>query len=145
MNIIQITADLDTSDSGAALGLEVWLNDQLIQDINPVTGAMTLCCDVDDDVEQQHRLQFKLKNKLPEHTKIDENGNIVKDALLTIKNVKIDDINLGFVFNQFSTYQHNFNGNGNDVTEPFNNSMGCNGTVTFEFSTPSYLWLLENI
>lgn len=145
MNNIKITADVDTSNPSIPLGLEVWLDDKLLQNIDPVTGPMSLCYELNDDIEQSHRLQFKLKNKLPQHTKIDDNGNIIDDALLTVKNVKIDDIDLGYVFNRFSTYQHNFNGNGDEVTEQFNNCMGCNGTVTFEFSTPYYLWLLENM
>jgi hypothetical protein len=31
------------------------------------------------------------------------------------------------------------------IKDKFYGSMGCNGTITFEFNTPFYLWLLENM
>jgi hypothetical protein len=144
-NLVKLTAEIATTNPAIPLGLEVWLDNQLLEDINPVTGILNVSYDIDDDVDQPRVLRFKLKNKLPEHTKIDELGNIIEDALIKINNIKIDDIDLGYVFNKSSVYTHNFNGTGPDTSEQFCNVMGCNGEVTFNFSTPFYLWLLEHM
>ena len=145
MNQIKFQCRIENSDPDCPLGLEIWLNDQRIYQNRWVRQPETVSFNINDDDEGQHCLRWVMLGKTNEHTKIDESGYIVKDALLLISDVEFDDIKLGHTFNELATYQHNFNGNGADVTEPFNNSMGCNGTVSFEFSTPFYLWLLENM
>jgi hypothetical protein len=42
-------------------------------------------------------------------------------------------------------YQHDFNGTGKLTTQNFYGELGCNGTVSLKFSTPIYIWLLENM
>jgi hypothetical protein len=42
-------------------------------------------------------------------------------------------------------YTHNFNGTRPEITDTFFGIAGCNGTISFSFSTPIYLWLLENM
>jgi hypothetical protein len=144
MDQVKFQCKIENSDPDAALGLEIWLDDQRIYHNAWVKQAETVEYNLADD-EGQHSLRWILTGKTNEHTKIDEAGNIVKDALISVTDVAFDDIQLGHSFNELATYQHNFNGNGADTVESFNNKMGCNGTVTFEFSTPFYLWLLENM
>jgi hypothetical protein len=83
--------------------------------------------------------------KLPEHTKVDEQGNIVQDAVLKIDGVKFDDIEIDQLLSEQAVYQHDFNGNGPQVQEKFYGAMGCCGRVTLQFESPVYLWLLENL
>jgi hypothetical protein len=97
----------------------------------------------DDDGE--HELRIVLQGKLPEHTKIDEQGNIISDATLQISNVTIDDLDVNTVFQSNSVYTHDFNGTQPEIKDTFHGIAGCNGTISFEFSTPVYLWLLENM
>lgn len=144
MDQIKFQCQIENSDPDCKLGLEIWLDDQRIYQNVWVKQAETVSYEFVDD-EGQHCLRWVMSGKTNDHTKLDESGAIVKDALLSVWDVEFDEIKLGHTFNELATYQHNFNGNGADVTEPFNNSMGCNGTVSFEFSTPFYLWLLENM
>lgn len=137
-------AHFDTTDPSANLGIEIWLDDVLLNDINPITGPVDFAHNITDD-ESAHQLKFVLKNKLPGHTKIDDAGNIISDALVTVKDITFDDINVEQLFSELSDYCHDFNGSGNQIEDKFFGAMGCNGTVTFEFSTPFYLWLLENM
>lgn len=97
------------------------------------------------DENAEHEIVFELLEKQPSHTRINEQGEIVQDAVITINNFMIDNIDVTDIFFSLSQYQHNFNGNGNSVVEKFYGTMGCNGTVTLKFSTPIYLWLLENM
>jgi hypothetical protein len=97
------------------------------------------------DADAEHELSFELFGKLPEHTKINESGEIVSDVLALIKNFTIDDIDISQVFQNLAVYRHDFNGTKAPVEDAFRGSMGCNGTVTLKFNTPLYLWLLENM
>jgi len=144
-NKFVITAEVDTNSADLPVGLEVWVDNQLMQDINPVTGATLVSVEVEDIDGAEHNLKFVLKNKTQEHTTVDEAGNIVSDAVVEIKNLKFDEIELGHMFFEQAVYRHDFNGNGPATEDKFYGTMGCNGTVSLKFTTPMYLWLLENM
>jgi hypothetical protein len=139
-----ITADVSTNAPESALGLEIWIDNELVNDINPVSGPAPISLTVSDN-DGEHELKFVLKNKTQDHTKVDEAGNIVQDAVVEIKNIKFDEIELGHIFYERATYCHNFNGTGPDTEQQFFGTLGCNGTVSLKFSTPMYLWMLENM
>lgn len=140
-----ITADVDTNSADAPLGLEVWVDDKLLQTIDHVTGPATISAEIEDVDDVEHELKFVLKNKTQAHTTVDESGNIVRDSVLEIKNLKFDDIELGHTFYEQTVYCHNFNGTGPETQDKFFGTMGCNGVVVLKFTTPVYLWLLENM
>jgi hypothetical protein len=96
----------------------------------------------EDDAE--HELRIVMKHKTPDHTELDDAENIIRDAMLTVSDLKFDEIALGKVFLDKSVYTHDFNGSGESVQDQFFGDMGCNGTVSLKFSTPAYLWLLEH-
>lgn len=144
-NKFTITADVDTNSADAPLGFEVWVDGVLLQNVDSVAGPTTISVDVEDADDVEHELKFVLKNKTQEHTTIDELGNIVKDSVVEIKNIKFDEIELGNMFYDQAVYHHNFNGNGANTEDKFYGTMGCNGAVMLKFSTPMYLWLLENM
>lgn len=142
---ITITADVDTNSVDSPLGLEVWVDGVLLQNIDRVVEPSTISVYVEDADNVDHELKFVLKNKTMDHTTVDEAGNIIKDSVVEIKNIKFDEIELGHMFYEQAVYHHNFNGNGPDTEEKFYGTMGCNGSVVLKFSTPMYLWLLENM
>lgn len=144
-NKFTISADVDTNSADAPLGLEVWVDGVLLQNIDRVVGPTTISVDVKDADDVEHELKFVLKNKTQEHTVVDESGNIIKDSVLEIKNIKFDEIELGHMFYEQAVYHHNFNGNGADTEDGFYGIMGCNGSVVLKFTTPMYLWLLEKM
>jgi nicotinate-nucleotide pyrophosphorylase len=144
-NTFSITADVNTNSTENSLGLEVWIDDKLLQNIESVVGPTIISIDVEDVDGVNHELRFVLKNKTQDHTVVDESGNILRDSVVEIKNLKFDDIELGHMFHEQAVYKHNFNGNGPDTEETFYGTMGCNGSVVLKFSTPIYLWLLENM
>lgn len=141
---VKITFKIGTNDPGAALGMEIWVDDQRIFDLSQVTETLTLSHIMSDD-EGEHVLKFVMKNKNTDHTKLDELGNMVSDARLTVSDIEFDEISLGQVFVEQAVYEHNFNGNGKPTQDKFYGEMGCNGSVSLKFSTPVYLWLLENM
>jgi len=83
-----------------------------------------------------------------------ENGQIVKDQLLHIKSIEIDEIDIGaLVYNGLYTpkYPEPWASEqakaGNKLPESFKNvtAMGHNGRWELEFTSPFYMWLLENL
>lgn len=124
--------------------MEIWLNDQILLDLDHVSQSQKIS-HVISDADHDHCLKFVLKNKTAEHTQIDSENRIVKDACLLVSNLEFDGIPLGQVFFDLAQYEHNYNGTGASTQEKFYGEMGCNGTVTFKFSTPIYMWLLEHM
>jgi hypothetical protein len=137
---------LTPTDPAAELGFEVWVNDQCVFDTEHVAESLTITGDLpNDNVETDHTLKMVLKNKLPEHTTISESGEILHDACLEITELRFDGIDLGFNILQTTVYRHNFNTTDELSEHKFFGTMGCNGGVELKFSTPIYLWILENM
>jgi hypothetical protein len=143
-NTISISFELNTSDSQAELGFEAWVDNEKFVDIAHVPGHQLIKIDI-DDADGDHELRLILKNKTETHTKIDEQGNIVSDATLTISALAFDEIKLGHMVTKLATYTHDFNGTKELVQDQFYGEMGCNGVVSLGFTTPVYLWLLEHM
>ena len=143
-NTIGISFELNTSNESAELGFEAWVDDEKFVDIDHVQGQQLIKIDI-ADTDGDHELQLVLKNKTEAHTKIDVDGTIISDATLTVSNLAFDEIKLGHMVTKLATYSHDFNGTKELTQERFHGVMGCNGTVGLKFTTPIYLWLLENM
>lgn len=141
---VKFRCELGITDASVPLGAEIWLDNIKILDLDPVTGSMPFSHEINDD-EAEHQLRIVLKNKRPEHTQIDNQGEIISDARLTISNVSFDDIMLKHLLVKKSIYTHDFNGHGPVTQQEFYGEMGCNGVVSFKFNTPVLVWLLENM
>lgn len=143
MSNISIVCSIDTTAPAAELMLTIILDNttifqQAIQEPVKFTHELS-----DDDAE--HELKFVMSNKKPEHTRIDSEGNITQDACLIIDDIDFDGIKLGQIVPNQAVYTHDFNGTGQLTEEKFYSHMGCNGAVILKFTTPVYLWLLENM
>ena len=140
---VKITCTVSTSNLLAKIGLEVWLDDQQLFNTNHVSDQQ-LEWPISED-EADHELRFIMKNKTTDHTQVDEHGKIIQDSRITIQNLCFDEIALGQLFVDHAEYTHDFNGTKDSVTDKFYGEIGCNGTVSLKFTTPIYIWLLENM
>jgi hypothetical protein len=131
--------------TGENLMLTVCLDHDVIYSGIPTVDTQEIRYEFDDSTESEHVLTFEMSGKLPEDTTLDADGNIIDDAVLTISSITFDDIQLGHMVTEVSTYHHDTNGTTAPVTDSFYGIMGCNGRVELRFSTPIYLWLLENM
>ena len=143
-NTASISCDIGSTDSTADLGIEVWLNDLKLLDLNHVPETLNFCHEI-SDADQDYVLKFQLKNKTAAHTEIDSENRIVKDACVTVTNLQFAGIPMGQVFFDLAVYEHDYNGTGTLTQEKFYGQMGCNGTVSLAFCTPIYMWLLEHM
>jgi hypothetical protein len=131
--------------TGPDLCLCVRFDGEKIYDGSPNDTAQAVVHEFDDDVEREHCVEFEMSGKLSDHTQVTESGEIVEDRTILITDVTIDDIELGYLFNQITQYHHDRNGTVDPVIDNFYGVMGCNGRAEFKFSSPVYLWLLENL
>ena len=103
------------------------------------TEIVEFACDLEDD--EEHLLEIRLENKTSIDT-ITENGEIVKDMLLNIDSIEIDGIELGELKWTMSEFV------GDNPDRPILQrcvNLGWNGSYRLKFSSPFYLWLLENM
>jgi hypothetical protein len=142
--LAQFTCDVSTTNSDVPLGFELWFDGLLVDRIEHVCGTVNIQHDF-SDADDEHEIKFVMKNKQPEHTTVNEQGEIVGDACLVISNAAFEGIELNHTLVEQTQYTHDFNGTGDAVTEPFYGTLGCNGHVTLRFTTPVYLWLLEHM
>jgi hypothetical protein len=141
----QIACTVGTTDPDAKLGLEIWVdNNKLYTNEHVTESAIPLQFDLEED-EEGHELRFVMTGKTAADTKIDDQGNIIKDACLTVTNVAFEEIELKQLFADNAVYTHDFNGSQSETQDKFYSTMGCNGIVSLEFTTPIYLWLLEKM
>jgi len=142
-NTVKIKCNVGTTNMAAGLAMQVWIDSEKIFDQTVVEPTPVEFDLVEDEAE--HSLRFVMSNKMPDHTQIDNDGNITADSRLIVSDVGFDEISLGQLFFSMATYTHNSNGSGPEVLDKFHGEMGCNGTVELKFTTPAYLWLLEHI
>ena len=141
---ITFACQVQPTNSAVALGLRVVLDQATIFETAHVTETVQIKHEI-SDADGEHELTFELFGKLPEHTKITETGEIVSDALIEIGNITLDEIDLDQIFQLLTVYHHDVNGSQTPADHKFYRHMGCNGIVTLKFTTPIYLWLLENM
>jgi hypothetical protein len=124
---------------------------QLTSDIN-----VTEYFEFDAVVEEgECALVIELINKSTHDTVLDANGNIVEDLLLNIDSIEIDDIDLGTLLWTSSVYKpdypksyvHHCESIGQNLLPELQEcvNLGWNGRWILSFTSPFYIWLLENI
>jgi hypothetical protein len=141
-NTVKIKCNIGTTNMAAGLAMQIWIDSEKIFD-QPIVETTPVEFDLSED-EAEHSIRFVMSNKMPDHTQIDCDGNIVADSRLTVSDLEFDEILLGQIVTDKAVYTHNFNGTAEETQHVFYGEMGCNGTVELKFATPVYLWLLEN-
>ena len=144
MDNIHFSCNIQNSSNANDLGIEVWLDEQKMFDQLVSTGSHHVAFAFKED-KSDHCLKFVMKNKTHTHTVLSSNGKIESDAVISISDINFDSINIDQIFYEQATYRHNHNGTSETIETKFFGSMGCNGTVSFYFSTPFYIWLLEHM
>ena len=103
---------------------------------------------------KEYNLIIKRSGKGKKQTVVNDKGDILKDQLLHIKSIEIDEIDIGSLVYD-GVYTPNYpepwatqqRETGTELRESFKNvtNMGHDGEWRFTFSSPFYMWLLENL
>jgi len=124
----------------------VWLDDHVVIQ-SEISSEAEQIVNFERRVDEgPHELKIRLENKADADTII-ENGEVVKDMLLNIDDITIDDISLGnllwsaeYILDKKRIYK----GQEIDHLDGCVN-LGWNGTYTLKFTSPFYIWLLEKL
>lgn len=124
----------------------VWLDNQVVLQSEIASASEQIVSFERRVNEGIHELKIRLENKTNDDVVI-ENGEVVKDMLLNIDDITIDDISLGnllwsaeYVLDKTQTYK----GQTIDHLDGCVN-LGWNGTYVLKFTSPFYIWLLEKL
>ena len=124
----------------------VWLDDHVVIQSEITSSAEQIVSFERRVDEGSHTLKIRLENKTTADTVI-ENGEVVKDMLLNINDITIDDISLGnllwsaeYILDSKRIYK----GQEIDHLDGCVN-LGWNGTYVLKFTSPFYFWLLEKL
>ena len=98
---------------------------------------------IDVDEDKVHILEIRLENKTNEDTvENTDKTAILKDMLLNIDSIEIDEIDLGELKWSLSEFIPD------NIHRPVLKNcvnLGWNGSFKLKFTSPFYLWLLENM
>ena len=134
----------------------------LLNDNSYFKGDITSTEDKPQSIEFMHECEegkdyeliIKRSGKDKNQTVVNDKGDLLKDQLLHIKSIEIDEIDLGALVYEgvytpeypepWATQQREA---GTELPESFNNvsRMGHNGTWRFKFESPFYMWIVENL
>jgi hypothetical protein len=125
----------------------VWLDDHVVVQSEIVESNIRQSIKFEREVDEgSHQLKIRLENKTS-HDTVLVNSEMIKDMLLNIDDIIIDDISLGNLrwdaeYHLDSPQEYN----GNTITRLDRCvNLGWNGTYVLNFSTPFYIWLLEKL
>jgi hypothetical protein len=136
-----LSFDIASTDTSSPLALAIWIDDQCVFQTPHVREPIHYEQIFNDD-DGEHELKIVMSGKTQNHTTIDDHGNIVKDAVLSVA-FSVDNVNFDELFQKQVVYTHNFNGTQPDIADTFYGLMGCNGTLSLKFTTPLFLWVLD--
>jgi hypothetical protein len=95
--------------------------------------------------EGEHVIKIIFSGKTDKDTEIDAEGNIIKDKLLNVHGISIDEIELGnLVYKLCNFYPDKKIRSDLPYVIPNLTCIGYNGVWILKFNVPTYLWLLEH-
>jgi hypothetical protein len=142
MEKIKFKAVIDSEYFNNPPHLRISIGEDVLVDF-PVTEETVIEKDLIVEDDKAYKLNFTLHDKSKYDTVV-EDGNIVKDTVIKVKQVELDNVDITSMLpiNKDNFYYIH---NGSSEKNIFYDTMGVNGTSTLEFTTPFYVWLLENL
>jgi hypothetical protein len=144
MDRIKLSLDIVNASEFHNMGIELWIDKNKFFD-NAISPGRHHVIHEFECADGDHWFKIVLKDKIPENTTVDADGNILSDALIDIENLCLDEINIDNILHSLADYVHDGNGSQTIAVHTFYGHLGCNGRVQLKFSSPVYLWLLENM
>ena len=143
MHKVPVTFNLSSSDYKVPLTFTMYHNKQVVYHTDHVANLQKVNI-VLEHTDEDQELSWEMSGKTPEHTIINNKGNIIKDAALLTDKCALDGCKLEQLLIDNCVYYHDSNGTGSPVAATYDNYLGCNGKVIFKFTAPAYIWILKN-
>lgn len=143
MENFKLKLELESTDTSVPLGVRVYFDNNCIFETDYVRETIKINHSFVDDVGP-HSFRVEMFGKSAEHTKLIDD-KIVKDVLINVTHISIEDIDLTKLLWNKGVYRHSFNSSREPVDNKFFGSMGCNGSFSLTFESPFFIWMLENM
>lgn len=102
--------------------------------------------DIEVEENTKNVLTVEYTNKDPINDVVVQGEDIIKDKRVEIKNITINDIELNFfAFDTEDTLSYESLDGEQKHTGWWASKLSWNGRTTLKFTTPFYIWVLENI
>jgi hypothetical protein len=140
-NLENIFFEITHTNPGTSLGLEIWFDQQCMINQDNFDDHLKFHYKFQNK-HQTHQLKIILKDKTSAHTVVDSNNQIISDTAIQIHDFKLNDISMIDTFFLLANYQSKELG-----VIPLVNCfgyIGFNGEVTFNFTSPVDLWVVNN-
>jgi len=79
MDKVKIAFDVAPTSVACPFNIEIWVDQSKLLTLDHITDVVHFEHELNDD-DGEHELRLVLQGKLPDHTKVDEQGNIISDA-----------------------------------------------------------------
>lgn len=119
------------------------INDEILTDrvvIEP-NNDTEIMFEKELDLDQTYKIKLHFEGKESNCTIVGDNGEIVKDMIVTVKGIEIDE--LGFSHDMLRLNQFTRKDNAQIISG--DDTFGFNGVFEISITTPYYLWVLENM
>ena len=144
MTPIEISFTVEPSISPCDFKLEFLVDHAPLWSTDHLSGPHSVKVSMQDSTHTtEHVMTWRMQGKTWQHTKIRADA-IVEDHVIYLRDLTVEGVLVQPVLELTARYDHDFNGTSQAVADRFFGVMGCNGEVTMPFSTPIFLWLLEN-
>jgi hypothetical protein len=147
MEKVEIKFTLEPTWFNNAPNIKVAINNEILIDTQ-LEEKLDFKQTVELSEDGSHQLTFTLYDKTNDDTEILEDGSIKQDTLIKMSKIEFEgeDITSMLSLNKESFYyEHDTNGSAQLEKHTLYDTLGCNGTATINFTTPFYVWLLENL
>ena len=125
MDSITLKCQISTVGTAKPVGLKITLDGKDILTLDSVQEPMTEFSYDLADTDGDHTLVFEMFGKTPAHTVVDDQGNIVSDAMLRVENITFDGIDCTNIAVTQGQYCHDFNGSSEEIQDQFFGDLGC--------------------
>ena len=126
------------------------IDEEVVEDIEVVerssSGEFKTVSFSKELTEGIHQLKIRYLDKEIPDTRIDADGTIVNDHLLSIESIEIDEIELGHLSYKLGKFYPDRQLRP-DLPEEMREivCLGYNGTWVLDIEVPTYIWFLENL
>lgn len=146
MESVNIKFSLEPTWFNTAPKIKIAVNNQILLDTQ-LENKLDFEQKVELSNDTTHQLKFTLYNKKEDDTLL-VNGVIEKDTLIKISHLELENSNLTSMLSlnkDLFYYEHDSNSSETLEKHTLYDTLGCNGTATINFTTPFYIWSLENL
>jgi len=147
METVEVKFTLEPTWFNNAPKIKVAINNNILLDTQ-LEEKLDFKQTVELSEDNSHQLTFTLYDKTNNDTEILEDGSIKQDTLIKLSQLELENVNLTETMSlnkELFYYEHDTNSTSQLEKHTLYNTLGCNGTATINFSTPFYIWSLENL